>query len=242
MSTKCKTRIDEPADGSWNMAIDEYLLANAEEIGPTLRFYRWSQPTLSLGYFQKYDDRQLHSASANCDCVRRHSGGGAILHDQEITYSLVMPTTDRWSRAAEQLYTLVHEALIRAYSHFGATCKLSEQVIKEPFLCFQRRSVGDILLDDHKVTGSAQRRHKGAILQHGSILISRSPKAPELAGLTELTGSRWSHSALIEACLHEMAIILKLDLKDQESANLPRENVKTIQESKFGSDKWTNRR
>jgi hypothetical protein len=84
--------IDPPQNGAWNMAVDEALLLDAIEDGSaTLRFYQWSEPTLSLGYFQRYADRNQHHASRNCAIVRRQSGGGAILHDRELTYSLVLP-------------------------------------------------------------------------------------------------------------------------------------------------------
>ena len=76
--SQCRVIVDPPLSGVRNMAIDEALLAAAAEGWVTLRFYQWSAPTLSLGYFQSYDDRTGHAASLHCDCVRRHSGGGAI--------------------------------------------------------------------------------------------------------------------------------------------------------------------
>ena len=101
-STVCHLIVDAPADGAWNMAADEALLhtvSNTET--PVLRFYQWQSPTLSLGYFQSYADRNQHAASLEADVVRRLSGGGAILHDQELTYSLVLPgsnplASDTW--------------------------------------------------------------------------------------------------------------------------------------------------
>ena len=78
------------------MAVDEALLLDAAENGiATLRFYEWSEPTLSLGYFQRYDDRYSHAASRDCAIVRRQTGGGAILHDRELTYSLTLPASHR---------------------------------------------------------------------------------------------------------------------------------------------------
>ena len=88
----CRLIVDPPAPGAWNMAVDEALFEQAAKFGtPTLRFYQWSEPTLSLGYFQNYDDRRSHAASLGTAAVRRTTGGGAILHDQELTYSLVWP-------------------------------------------------------------------------------------------------------------------------------------------------------
>ena len=84
------------------MAVDEALLETAASLGvPTLRFYQWQEPTMSLGYFQEYADRLRHAASAGCPTVRRASGGGAIMHDRELTYSLAVPEgTSTWSPTA----------------------------------------------------------------------------------------------------------------------------------------------
>ncbi|MEM6330787.1 MAG: lipoate--protein ligase family protein, partial [Planctomycetota bacterium] len=88
----CRLIVDPPQPGARNMAVDEALLdAAAAGAGATLRLYRWSSPTLSLGYFQPLAARAAHPASAGCPCVRRHSGGGAIVHDHELTYSLAVP-------------------------------------------------------------------------------------------------------------------------------------------------------
>ena len=188
----CRLFIDPPAPGSWNMALDETLLESAADRGESsLRFYRWSRPTLSLGYFQPYDDRLRHEPSRNCSAVRRPSGGGAILHDREITYSLAVPPGNRLAAKHLTLYETVHAALIRALAGFAVDAQLSpgrpgNSGEKEPFLCFQRRCAGDVLLSDVKIAGSAQRRRRGAVLQHGSVLLARSAAAPELPGIAEL--------------------------------------------------------
>ena len=186
--------IDEPASGSWNMALDEALLESAgTNKRATLRFYRWSEPTLSLGYFQRLEDRHQHVASRDCALVRRGSGGGAILHDHELTYSFVAPVTDRVGANVEQLYDVFHETLVEELSSRGVRATLCESPSKVPrdeelFLCFQRRSIGDVLFADSKICGSAQRRHQGAVLQHGSLLLEASPCAPELPGIREVSG------------------------------------------------------
>ena len=93
MPIRCRLLIDAPERGVWNMAIDEALLESAADEScdlVTLRFYRWSEPTLSLGYFQSYEDRNSHEASRSLPVVRRSSGGGALVHDHEWTYSLAI--------------------------------------------------------------------------------------------------------------------------------------------------------
>ena len=102
------------------MAVDEALLKSANDNGQvTLRFYEWAEPTLSLGYFQKSADRAQHQASVDCEIVRRSSGGGAILHDHELTYSLSLPGTNRWSSKQNDLYGTVHKAIVDYLQHCG---------------------------------------------------------------------------------------------------------------------------
>ena len=193
------------------MAVDGALVeAVAEDQTPTLRIYRWERPTLSLGYFQAYAERESHLPSLGADVVRRLSGGGAILHDRELTYSLVLPSTHPLAADTQQLYHTVHQAIVSwLYSFFPAE-GLSWRLVlcggepdksvqrEQPFLCFQRRSPGDVLLvdsaaaGDHKLVGSAQRRRRGSVLQHGSILWSTSRLAPEVCGFAQLSGLKIS--------------------------------------------------
>ena len=112
---------------------------------------------------------------------RRLTGGGAILHDNEITYSIVLPGGHRLAGRRDELYQAMHGCLIEALAGFGAACAVCEggataKSAAEPFLCFQRRSPGDVLLGEHKICGSAQRRRNGAVLQHGSLLWRASPR------------------------------------------------------------------
>jgi lipoate-protein ligase A len=209
--------IDAPAAGSWNMAVDQALLESVSRSGEmVLRFYQWEQPTLSLGYFQSMEDRSLHEPSLSCPVVRRATGGGAILHDQELTYSLCVPSEDRWSKTHELLYWTIHGAIIECLADWGVEARTYQtdktiatsgsvpgvgcskfeelpswsnspmQVEASSFLCFQRRSAGDIVLGNYKVCGSAQRRKFDSVLQHGSILFKRSNCAPELPGIEDL--------------------------------------------------------
>ena len=156
------------APGAWNMAVDEMLLERAQDqAAACLRFYGWSEPTLSLGYFQTYADRQEHPPSLPCAAVRRLTGGGAILHDAELTYSIVLPGSHPLAARRDELYQAVHGCLIEALGQLGITARLCEAADKidrrppgQPFLCFQRRSPGDVLIGRTKVCGSAQRRRQ----------------------------------------------------------------------------------
>src|ERR1700682_6410647 len=106
----CRLLIDPPALGAWNMAVDQALLEHAASGGWTLRFYSWIEPTLSLGYFQAHRDRRTHTASRGLPLVRRASGGGAIVHDHELTYSLSGPAPSTRSSATRRRFCAVHAA------------------------------------------------------------------------------------------------------------------------------------
>lgn len=185
----CRLIVDEPRNGVRNMAIDEALLWSAATEGTTtLRFYRWSEPTLSVGYFQAAADRARHAASLSCPLIRRRSGGGAILHHYELTYSLAIPAAELSDKYSRQLYLAFHETLAATLAEVGLPCQIAvaEPSRDDQFLCFARRASGDLLRGGDKICGSAQRRRRNALLQHGSVLLRRSPWAPELPGIGDL--------------------------------------------------------
>lgn len=191
--------VDQPRTGAMNMAIDHAMasLAGSRQI-VLLRLYQWMQPTLSLGYFQSIHERLEHKPSLTLPLVRRATGGGAIVHHHDWTYSLSVP--DRHDRVgpATELYEVVHDALVGMLQDWGypaqkwahrpddlpRSCEVQNSTCH--FLCFERRSASDIVVGNGKVLGSAQRRISGAIIQHGSLLMQTSEFAPSLVGLRDL--------------------------------------------------------
>lgn len=263
----CRLIVDRAAPGSWNMAVDEALLADAVENGTaTLRLYEWSEATLSLGYFQRHDDRFGHAASRESAIVRRQSGGGAILHDRELTYSLALPASQRLAHDAEQVYTAMHVAFLVAIARHvvaaaeGWTLRLRTQnggrpVESEPFLCFQRRAVGDLLLVPPgnpppageisagiKILGSAQRRRQGAILQHGSLLLATSPAAPELPGVNDLTGTRLDPAQVTTSFLAQAGLLLQFRFEEARLPDNLQHRAGEIESRKYAAAGWTKRR
>jgi len=247
------------------MAVDEALLASAATSGiATLRFYAWSEPTLSLGYFQAADDRAQHPASCDCPLVRRSSGGGAILHDRELTYSVALPQRDIRSSASGELVTLFHQALAEALAAFGIAAELfdrnaarSQEALDpgsligrlqtcptnvEPFLCFQRRSCGDLLRGQEKIAGSAQRRRRGAVLQHGSVLLERSPYAPELPGIVEFAGQPLSASELTDVWLSSLIQRLAASTSTDKMTSAEQDLALVLEQDRFQSAAFTLRR
>lgn len=247
--------LDPPDAGPWNMAVDEAMLEAAAAEGQCmLRFYRWQQATLSLGYFQVYADRQRHEASLACPTVRRLSGGGAIVHDAELTYSLAVPSRHCLAVDRLGLYRTVHATLIEALRQWGIEATMvpspapfhqsgEEKTSKGlPFLCFQRRSPGDVLVGTTKVAGSAQRRCLGAVLQHGSVLLARSSAAPELAGLAELTGKTIAPDQLAEAWQVQLAKTLKIAWQSGTLSDDCRRRAAQLAADKYASPAWTENR
>ena len=191
----CDVIVDRsPQSGQQNMAIDEWLLEHVADVPNRsfVRVYSWCEPTVSLGYFQ--DEAQpLDSRLRTCPRVRRLTGGGAILHDHEITYSCVIPQTHPVARTPTSLYDCIHLAIIKLLAQCGAECRTRQatgQIKKAadaPFLCFLRSDPRDVVMAAHKVVGSAQRRRRGKILQHGSVLLRASRFTPTIPGVADLS-------------------------------------------------------
>jgi lipoate-protein ligase A len=181
------------ASGADNMARDEAMLHSAERGVASVRFYTWTEPTLSLGYFQPSADRLTDSLLSSVPWVRRATGGAAIVHDpaHEITYSLALPPGEPWQPAGEpwicRMHYVIQEVLL-AKGVPAYVVKCGEEQKLGPVLCFRHHTAGDLTVHAGKVAGSAQRKWKGAMLQHGSILFSRSPLAPTLPGIADLSG------------------------------------------------------
>ena len=185
---KCRLLHDGSHSGAWNMAVDAAILGTAVGGDCTIRFYEWSTPTVSLGHFQVRGQGAIPDRFSGLPWIRRLSGGGAILHDRELTYSIGLPAAHPVAKRPSTLYEVVHEAIIQILADRGIRAQLrgDVDVLGRPFLCFARGDARDIVMGPHKIVGSAQRRRSGAILQHGSILLAKSPYAPEFPGLNDL--------------------------------------------------------
>ena len=187
----CRVIVDSKSrSGSINMALDEVLLeTSVARRECSVRVYRWSEATLSLGYFQSDVAAGQQPDLAPLPRVRRLSGGGAILHHHELTYSCALPSDHPLSQIPDQLYNRVHQRLIAMLSSRGVpACMRGDRAAEsnDGFLCFGRGDRRDVLVEGNKILGSAQRRRRGAILQHGSLLLSQSPYGLQFPGLAEL--------------------------------------------------------
>lgn len=243
-----KMAVGRPAE---NMAIDQSLLESADQEGrPSLRLYQWSEPTLSIGYFQKLRERAQHVPSASLSCVRRSTGGGAIVHHHELTYSIAMPTNGGATAGPRlDLYERTHQAVVEMLAEFGIRvvpfrllAASNEGSDKEPFLCFQRRTSEDLIISGYKVLGSAQRTSRRAILQHGSLLLKASPWAPELPGVADLTSRAIPADQLAESLAGVLARRLSIDWVEQPISEVERARAVRIEAERFAASRWQERR
>lgn len=157
----------EPRDAALNMAIDEALVETANL--SMLRFYRWRRPSVSFGYFGRYAD--VADSAKDRAVVRRWTGGGIVPHEEDLTYSLIIPATEPlFTKSSREIYAAVHDAIRRALiaNRFSASLanaaapKFSEH-------CFANPVAADVMMDGRKIAGAAQRRTRKALLHQGSI-------------------------------------------------------------------------
>jgi lipoyl(octanoyl) transferase len=166
--------------GSINMGIDE-ALATLCRYRATLRFYAWETPTLSIGYAQRCDDVDVTACRTTMVAlVRRPTGGRAVLHQQDLTYSLILPLRPPWTTfSIAESYRLINMSLLRGLERLGLKATIGRRPRQSdgalsPF-CFPAISQYDVMVGKKKVIGSAQRRFPGALLQQGSILLDFDP-------------------------------------------------------------------
>lgn len=202
--------VTDALEGATNMAIDEALWRGrqAGTSPPTLRFFAWDPPTVSLGYGQPLD-RAIDVAACRTlgvGLVRRPTGGSAIYHDgpeRELTYSVVA-SLDDLGVAADLLesYRWIGRALTAGLRALGAAAELVPVAGRggvTPAFCFARTGRYEIEVGGRKLVGSAQRRRRASFLQHGSVLLGVDE--PRLRALFPTTGDPLSTMATLEAAL-----------------------------------------
>ena len=166
----------DPMDGATNMAIDEAILSAVRDdlALPTLRLYAWSPPCLSLGRRQPASDVDwMALKAAGFDLVRRPTGGKAILHTDELTYSVIVPQADpRATGNVVESYRRLSAGLVHGLERLGVTRVIADQRAArhlEGPVCFETPSDYEITVGGRKLVGSAQMRAQGVVLQHGAL-------------------------------------------------------------------------
>lgn len=179
---------------AFNMTLDEELLASVQPGSPVLRFYSWSPPAVSLGHFQRIAPQTAQEwEQRGFTLVRRITGGGAIVHQNDFTYSIVLAHLAELGLSHHaELYELAHRIIAQALKNLGIEAYLrgvSEIVPPSAlFWCSARKSKYDLMAAGKKLLGSAQRRRGPAILQHGSMLLVQNHYDEGLISLTEAAG------------------------------------------------------
>ncbi len=263
--------LDGAADGYTNMAVDEAILEAhlAGEVPPTVRFYRWRPACLSIGYFQRAA-REVDEAGCRrhgVDWVRRPTGGRAILHDVELTYSVV---AGEGHPAVEggvlESYRRISAALVAGLRRLGAPAEMAPARARGHGLgsaaCFDAPSDYEVTIQGRKVIGSAQVRRGGALLQHGAILLAvdmarqvgvlQPPPGmtqaqlaellrPRLISLAEALGRPVSAEELAVALCAGFEEAWGLALREGGLTRAEQERVAALRD-KYASDAWNRRR
>ena len=174
-----------PCRPSFNMALDEALLNwhSEKRIPPVIRFYEWNPATLSVGYFQKvHQEIDLEEVRRQkLGFVRRPTGGRAVLHEHELTYSVIVDEEyPNMPKTVTEAYRVISEGILLGFRNLGLDAYFSvpdteekQADLKQPksAVCFDAPSWYELVVEGRKVAGSAQTRQKGVILQHGAILL-----------------------------------------------------------------------
>ena len=257
----------------YNMAVDEavMLLHSKNQVPPTLRFYSWEPAALSLGYFQKAEAEIDYQNCQNqgIDLVRRLTGGRAILHDQELTYSIIIREDYKLlADSIEKSYQQISRGLVKGLQILGipAELKAVERGKKAPSghsaACFDAPSWYEVILDNKKLIGSAQRRKDNTILQHGSLpLAVDSAKIFELlnysteeqrkkarrifsAKSTSLkkAGYNFSYSELEKALSRGLGRALGIEFERGSLSKAEKELAQQLAEEKYRDKNWTFKR
>lgn len=235
------------ADGPTNMARDEALLVTAADHGvASLRFYTWSEPTLTLGYFQPAASRTENAALAMLPWLRRATGGAAIVHHHELTYALALPASRVYQPPGESWICRIHhmfQAILREHGLIAHGVVCGEEAKLGDVLCFLHQTPADLTINGSKVAGSAQRKLRGALLQHGSLLLARSTSAPDLPGINDAAGRElFTPKSLADLISQRFVsetgwVSDSTQWRDDEHANTQR-----ILKEKYGSVEWNERR
>ena len=252
-----------PADGATNMAVDEAILRAVAQglVPPTLRLYAWEPPSLSLGRAQPVADADREAlAEAGLGLVRRPTGGRAILHIDELTYSVAAPEDDpRVAGGIIESYRRLSAALAHALTALGVADLAADRRAERRHsragpVCFELPSDYEITAGGRKLVGSAQMRALGAVLQHGALplcgditricrFLSAHPDPERVraraTNLEQVLGRRvtWDEAALaLEASFAE---VLNLALQPGDLTAQELAWASELRAEKYGSEAWT---
>ena len=263
MATTWRLLRHDSATGAWNMAVDEAVAraVGAGRVPPTLRFYDWSRPTISLGYLQSI--RILDAPGCRrfgLDSVRRPTGGRAILHHHEVTWSLALPLGGGWGRlSVPERFRQVAGGLVQGLGQLGVEASVAEAAAgrssgNPAAACFRLRGMPAILSRGRKLAGAAERRWERALLQHGSVLLDfdaalHAAVFPEWAGaehevswLAQLLAPCPTRAEIVDALAAGLAARAGVRLEPGVLTTTEAEDAAGLVETRYGSPAWTGAR
>jgi len=271
MPTPWRLLTTPPARGSWNMAVDEAILESATrgDVPPTLRLFAWQPACLSLGYAQPIADvDRARLAQQGWELVRRPTGGKAILHTDELTYSVTGPQSEpRLTGSVLESYRRLSAALLKALHLLGIPAQSQAEVLhmnsgpKGP-VCFEVPSKYEITVGGKKLIGSAQARRRDGVLQHGTLpLYGDLTRITEVLNFPDETGRAlaaerlaerattaeivlgyplaWNTAAHAFTTAFEAALDLKLTPAELTPTEL--ERAAQLEQDKYNHPSWTDR-
>lgn len=252
------------SDGPTNMGVDEALATLCRD-HPILRFYGWEAPVLSIGYFQRTGEIDLEaSRHSGVSIVRRPTGGRAVLHHQDLTYSLILPLGHPWTGfSITESYRHVNACLQRGLETLGVPATIAsvcgENASSPSPFCFSTVARHEVLVGGRKVIGSAQRRFPAALLQQGTILLDFEPDrllgllrhrerahmAASLGlvgSLREALGSLPDGGTVVAAIEEGFARVMEVELREGTLEPNERRLADQLRVYRYASDDWTFRR
>lgn len=263
-------------DPAFNMALDEadIILTSQGKIPPTIRFYGWLPASISIGYFQKMrDEIDVEACQARgIGIVRRVTGGRAVLHDDELTYSLTVPDSHpMFPPTVIESYKVISQGILRGLEVLDIPAEMVSLEGKDrsalnphnSSACFDAPSWYEIAVDGKKLVGSAQNRQQGVILQHGSILntmdveklfsvlrfssdrIKQRMKRIFTAKATcieDVLGYRYPYQRMIKAFTQGFQEALEIELDPGELTQEELELTQKLMVEKYGNEEWNFRR
>jgi lipoate-protein ligase A len=248
--------MDAKSDGFYNMAVDEVLLQSYQESQkPALRIYGWDKPFISLGYNQI--PQEVLTPGNTLPFVRRMTGGAAILHDNELTYSLVCAASDlALSRSVKESYRRICAFLVEFYRRLGLNAQFAcrskdqEKLGQYGAFCFASREEYDLLIFGRKIGGNAQRRRSDVIFQHGSIPLVLNPEAilrairadkdmeSRCAGLNEFLKREWKFNKLSKTLAESFHETFKVKFQASVLSDKEKELCLQLMEKKYKTGDW----
>lgn len=255
-------------DAATNMAIDEWLLKQhgAGNIKPTIRFYGWNRPSLTVGHFQNVkrtislDGIEKHQ----CDFVRRLTGGSAVLHDDELTYSIIVRESHpKIPKSVNEAYYILAKGLLEGYKQLGIDADFAipekERLRERSAVCFEIPASYEMIVDGKKISGNAQTRKDGVLLQHGSIPMSfnsemlfdlfnfsndsirkrqRDSFIKKATSINEVLGKKHTYDQLKKAFIIGFKSKLHIDLKQLTLSTKDWKEINSLANNKYRTDEW----